>query len=63
VGRVLVVEDDDRADFVGRPFAVAEFLARVHARHRVPAPGAATRWLSVGPVRLAARQAGQSHPY
>jgi DNA-binding response OmpR family regulator len=44
------------ADFLGKPFAVAELVARVRARLRSPAPGAASRWLTVGPVRLDLRQ-------
>ena len=39
-------------DLLPKPFAVAELLARVRARLRVPAPGAATRWLRAGPVVL-----------
>jgi DNA-binding response OmpR family regulator len=44
--RVLVVEDEPlrclelgAADFLTKPFAIAELLARVHARLRVPAAG------------------------
>ncbi|MEV7008620.1 response regulator transcription factor [Streptosporangium sp. NPDC051022] len=40
------------ADFLGKPFAVAELVARVHTRMRGQAPGAAKRWLEAGPVRL-----------
>ncbi|MDF5755577.1 response regulator transcription factor [Spongiactinospora sp. TRM90649] len=44
--------DAGAADFVGKPFALAELVARVHTRLRAQAPGAARRWLSAGPVRL-----------
>ncbi len=40
------------ADFLGKPFAVAELIARVHTRMRAQAPGAAKRWLTSGPVKL-----------
>lgn len=40
------------ADYMGKPFAVAELLARVRARLRGQPPGAAKRWLACGPVRL-----------
>lgn len=40
------------ADFLGKPFALAELLARVRARIRVPAPGPVSDVLVVGPVRL-----------
>jgi two-component system OmpR family response regulator len=40
------------ADFVGKPFALAELLARVRARIRMSAPGAASRNVVVGPVHL-----------
>jgi two-component system OmpR family response regulator len=43
-------------DFVGKPFVIAELLARVRSRIRVPAPGAAQRWLTAGPVSLDLRQ-------
>jgi two-component system OmpR family response regulator len=43
-------------DFVGKPFVIAELMARVRSRIRVPAPGAARRWLTVGPVSLDLRQ-------
>ena len=43
-------------DFVGKPFVIAELLARVRSRIRVAAPGAARRWLTVGPVSLDLRQ-------
>ncbi|MFF4417887.1 response regulator transcription factor [Streptosporangium sp. NPDC001559] len=40
------------ADFLGKPFAVAELVARVRTRMRGQAPGAAQRWLEAGAVRL-----------
>jgi two-component system OmpR family response regulator len=43
-------------DFVGKPFVIAELLARVRSRIRVPAPGVAQRWLTAGPVSLDLRQ-------
>ena len=50
--RVAVLEAG-AADFLGKPFAVAELLARVRARMRSARPGGdAARWLHVGPVRL-----------
>lgn len=44
------------ADFLGKPFAVAELLARVRRRLRWPSPGPTDRWLRVGPVRLDLRR-------
>ena len=49
--RVAVLEAG-ATDFLGKPFAVAELVARVRARLRAAAPGDAARWLQVGPVRL-----------
>lgn len=50
--RVAVLEAG-AADFLGKPFAVAELLARVRARMVSARPGGdAARWLHVGPVRL-----------
>jgi DNA-binding response OmpR family regulator len=49
--RVAVLEAG-AADFLGKPFAVAELVARVRARLRSAVPGDAARWLHVGPVRL-----------
>ncbi|MBB5869839.1 DNA-binding response OmpR family regulator [Allocatelliglobosispora scoriae] len=40
------------ADFLGKPFAIAELIARVRSRIRVRAPGPANDVLIVGPVRL-----------
>ena len=39
-------------DFLGKPFAVAEMVARVRTRMRAPAPGAQRRFLNVGLIRL-----------
>ena len=39
-------------DFLGKPFAVAELVARVRTRMRAPAPGAQRRWLSAGLISL-----------
>jgi DNA-binding response OmpR family regulator len=52
IGARVAVLEAGAADFLGKPFAVAELLARVRARLRVPAPGAAARWLRAGPVLL-----------
>ncbi|MGC9669578.1 response regulator transcription factor [Planosporangium sp. 12N6] len=52
IGTRVAVLESGAADFLGKPFAVAELLARVRARLRVPAPGAAVRWLGDGSVRL-----------
>lgn len=49
--RVAVLEAG-AADFLGKPFAVAELLARVRARMRGRPAGDAGRWLRVGPVQL-----------
>src|SRR5689334_21908954 len=49
--RVLALERG-AADFLDKPFAIAELLARVRARLRATAPGAAARWLLAGPVVL-----------
>ncbi len=39
-------------DFLGKPFAAAELVARVQARLRAPRSGAPQRWLRVGDVSL-----------
>jgi DNA-binding response OmpR family regulator len=56
IGTRVAVLEAGAADFLGKPFAVAELLARVRARLRSAAPGAAARWLSAGPVRLDLRR-------
>jgi DNA-binding response OmpR family regulator len=55
VGTRVAVLEAGAADFLGKPFAVAELLARVRARLRSPAPAVA-RWLRAGPVRLDLRR-------
>lgn len=39
-------------DFLGKPFAVAELLARVRTRMRTSAAGPVSRYLDIGAVRL-----------
>ena len=56
IGTRVAVLEAGAADFLGKPFAVAELLARVRARLRSPAPGAAKRWLTAGPIRLDLRR-------
>jgi two-component system, OmpR family, response regulator len=52
IGTRVAVLEAGATDFLGKPFAVAELIARVRARLRSSVPGAAMRWLQVGPVRL-----------
>jgi DNA-binding response OmpR family regulator len=53
IGTRVAVLEAGGADFLGKPFAVAELLARVRARLRSGAPATApSRWLHAGPVRL-----------
>jgi len=53
IGTRVAVLEAGGVDFLAKPFAVAELLARVRARLRSPAPrAAAVRWLRAGPVRL-----------
>jgi DNA-binding response OmpR family regulator len=52
IGTRVAVLEAGAADFLGKPFAVAELIARVRARLRSAAPGMAGRWLRAGPVRL-----------
>src|SRR5215475_7655578 len=52
IGIRVACLESGAVDFLGKPFVVAELLARVHARMRVPAPGMASRFLTAGPVRL-----------
>jgi DNA-binding response OmpR family regulator len=52
VGARIAVLERGAADFLGKPFAIAELLARVRARLRSAAPRGAVRWLRCGPIRL-----------
>jgi DNA-binding response OmpR family regulator len=53
IGTRVAVLEAGAVDFLGKPVAVAELLARVKARLRSPGPRAgAARWLYAGPVRL-----------
>jgi two-component system, OmpR family, response regulator len=56
IGARVACLESGAVDFVGKPFVIAELLARVHARMRAPAPGVARRWLTAGPVSLDLRQ-------
>jgi DNA-binding response OmpR family regulator len=56
IGTRVAVLEAGAADFLGKPFAVAELLARVRARLRAPAPAPIGRWLSAGPIRLDLRR-------
>jgi len=52
IGTRVACLEAGAADFLGKPFALAELLARVRARIRVRAPGPAGDALVAGPVRL-----------
>jgi two-component system OmpR family response regulator len=52
IGARIACLEAGAADFLPKPFAIAELLARVHARLRTPEPEPANRWLESGPVRL-----------
>src|SRR5262249_13143859 len=56
VGVRVAALDAGAVDFLGKPFAIAELVARIRARLRAPSPGAATRWLDIPPVRLDLRK-------
>jgi two-component system OmpR family response regulator len=56
IGARVAVLEAGAADFLGKPFAVAELLARVRARVRAPAPGATRQSVEAGPVRLDLRR-------
>jgi two-component system OmpR family response regulator len=52
IGARVGVLEAGAADFLSKPFAIAELRARVRARLRASAPGSATRWLRAGSVIL-----------
>jgi DNA-binding response OmpR family regulator len=52
IGTRVACLEAGAADFLGKPFAMAELLARVRARIRVPVPASASQKLTVGPVTL-----------
>lgn len=52
IGTRVACLEAGAADFLVKPFAMAELIVRVRARMRAPAPGPAVRSLSVGPVSL-----------
>jgi len=52
IGARVACLEAGAADFLGKPFAIAELVARVRTRMRAPSPGAQKRWLSVGQIRL-----------
>ena len=52
IGTRVACLEAGATDFLGKPFALAELLARVRTRMRAPAPGAQRRWLSAGLINL-----------
>jgi two-component system OmpR family response regulator len=52
VGTRVACFEAGAVDFLSKPFAVAELIARVRARMREPARDMDRRWLAVAPVRL-----------
>jgi DNA-binding response OmpR family regulator len=52
VGIRVACFEEGAVDFLSKPFAVAELIARVHARIREPTRNTDRRWLAVGPVHL-----------
>ncbi len=52
IGSRVQVLDMGALDFLPKPFAIAELLARVRARLREKTAVAATRWVAVGDLRL-----------
>lgn len=52
VGTRVACLEAGATDFLGKPFAIAELLARVRTRMQAPAPGAQLRWLSAGLISL-----------
>jgi DNA-binding response OmpR family regulator len=55
IGLRVACLDAGAADFVSKPFVLAELMARVRARTREPSP-ADRQWLQAGAVRLDVRQ-------
>jgi two-component system, OmpR family, response regulator len=56
IGARVAALEAGAADFLSKPFAVAELLARVRARMRPSVPGAPSRTLRAGPVVLDLRR-------
>lgn len=52
IGTRVACLEAGATDFLGKPFAIAELVARVRTRIRAPAPGAQRRWLSIGLITL-----------
>ena len=52
IGRRVQVLDMGALDFLPKPFAIAELLARMRVRMREPGPAADVRFLRVGTLRL-----------
>jgi len=52
IGRRVQVLDMGALDFLAKPFAIAELLARVRVRMREPGPVTDARFLCVGALRL-----------
>ncbi len=52
IGTRVACLEAGATDFLGKPFAIAELIARVRTRMQAPAPGPQRRWLAVGLVSL-----------
>jgi DNA-binding response OmpR family regulator len=52
IGTRVACLEAGATDFLGKPFALAELVARVRTRMRAPAPGAQRRWLAIGLISL-----------